>query len=169
MAEISEMTTIGIDPGLSGAVAFIFEDGSLRVHDMPTFSLKRNGKTKREIDAVQLATLLHQGANDDVVVWLEQVGSMPGQGVSSVFAFGQAFGISKGIVAALGYPLNLVTPQVWKKALRVPAAKDGARARASQIMPRAASNWPLVKHDGRAEAALIAYYGDNVAQPKELW
>jgi crossover junction endodeoxyribonuclease RuvC len=166
------MTTIGIDPGLGGAIAVILPDGSMRVHDMPTFMLERNGKKKREIDCVKLAAIIRDVDDCSAVVWLEQVGSMPGQGVSSVFAFGQAFGIVKGIVAALGQPLELVTPQVWKKALRVPKDKDGARARASQIMPGMASNWPLAKHDGRAEAALIAYYGDNMNSPfvaKELW
>jgi crossover junction endodeoxyribonuclease RuvC len=62
-------------------------------------------------------------------------------------------------LAALGVPMSFVAPATWKRALQVPAAKDGARARASQLLPAAAGHWPLVKHDGRAEAALIALYG----------
>ena len=160
------MTILGIDPGLSGALA-AHAGTHLIVRDMPTFALTRGGKNKREIDCVQLVAIVRElNARE---AWLEQVSSMPGQGVSSVFAFGQAFGIIKGILAALNVPLHLVTPRVWKKALNVPAAKDGARARASQLMPWAAEYWPLVKHDGRAEAALIALYGVSQYQPRELW
>ena len=84
---------------------------------------------------------------------------MPGQGVSGVFAFGKAYGIAVGVLAAMGTPLSFISPVVWKRALQVPAAKDGARARASQLMPAAVHHWPLVKHHGHAEAALIALYG----------
>jgi len=154
------MTIIcGIDPGLSGALAMLdARTGELRVFDMPTFALARGGKNKREIDVVGLANLIaadrHPGHT-----FIEQVGAMPGQGVSGVFAFGKAYGIIIGVLAARGVPMTFVNPRVWKKALGVPAAKDGARARASQLMPTSAFWWPLVKHDGRAEAALIALYG----------
>jgi crossover junction endodeoxyribonuclease RuvC len=84
---------------------------------------------------------------------------MPGQGVSGVFAFGKAYGVVIGVLAAHGVPMTFVSPVKWKKALQVPASKDGARARASQLLPQAASEWPLVKDSGRAEAALIAYWG----------
>lgn len=160
------MTVIcGIDPGISGAIAIIYPDQGLFV-DMPTFELKRNGKKKREIDCASLANLLRQHSAI-TTVWLEQVGAMPGQGVSSMFAFGQAFGIVKGVVAALRYPLELVTPRVWKAALKVPSEKDSARARASQLMPHWSDWWPRVKDDGRAEAALIAYYG--ITKTAEQW
>lgn len=155
----------GIDPGLSGAIAIIYPDRGLFV-DMPTFELTRNGKKKREIDCAGLANLLRQHPTI-TTVWLEQVGAMPGQGVSSMFAFGQAFGIVKGVVAALQYPLELITPRVWKAALKVPSEKDGARARASQLMPYWSNSWSRVKDDGRAEAALIAYYG--IIKTVEQW
>jgi crossover junction endodeoxyribonuclease RuvC len=125
------------------------------------WSLARGGKAKRDIDLALLA--------DHIETWrdywgvehafVEQVGAMPGQGVSSMFAFGKSFGAVLATLATLKIPTTLVTPQKWKKALGVPAAKDGARARASQLMPQHAHNWPLVKHDGRAESALLAYYG----------
>ena len=153
------MIIAGIDPGLSGALAMMdARTGELRVFDMPTFSLSRGGKSKREIDVIGLANLIaadrHPGH-----AFIEQVGAMPGQGVSGVFAFGKAYGIIIGVLAARGVPMTFVNPRVWKKALGVPAAKDGARARASQLMPASAGFWPLVKHDGRAEAALIALWG----------
>ncbi len=156
------MITCGIDPGLSGAIAFYEQGYVYNIWDIPTFDLVRNGKKKREIDEISLARLLDRVDIDHV--WLEQVSSMPKQGVSSVFSFGQTFGIIKGIIAAFKLPMTLITPAVWKKALKVPASKDGARARASQLIPGGATYWPLVKHDGRAEAALIAYYGATHAQ-----
>lgn len=154
--EARGMIIAGIDPGLSGAICMQC-DGVFTVYDMPILALARGGKNKCEIDIHALARLF---LNNRVGhAFLEQVGSMPGQGVSSVFAFGQAFGIIKGVLATAGVPFTMVPPVRWKKALQVPAAKDGARARASQLMPAAAHQWPLVKHDGRAEAALICFYG----------
>lgn len=159
--------TIGVDPGLSGAIAFYQPFGDLlEIEDIPVFALVRAGKTKRDMDVQSLVTIFRRRRIDPrlmpgVHVWLEQVGAMPGQGVSSMFAFGQVFGIIKGVLAALSIPMTLVPPVRWKKAIGVPAAKDGARARASQLLPGHANLWPLVKHDGRAEAALIAYYGSR--------
>lgn len=153
------MIVLGIDPGLSGAVAlYNASNGALQVDDMPTHELKRGGKNKRELDLPGLAGLFD--VNGLVrMAFVEQVGAMPGQGVSSVFAFGKAYGAVLGILAARNIPMTMVPPQRWKKALNVPAAKDGARARASQLLPSHAAHWKRVKDDGRAEAALIAYYG----------
>lgn len=153
------MIVAGIDPGLSGAVAFLdAASGSvIDIADMPTLMLSRGGKAKRELDAHALARLIGESVPGHA--FIEQVGAMPGQGVSSVFSFGKSYGVVIGILAALGVPMTFVAPAVWKKALGVPAVKDGARARASQLMPSVASQWPLVKHDGRAEAALIGHYG----------
>jgi crossover junction endodeoxyribonuclease RuvC len=153
------MIIAGIDPGLSGAVALLdAETGAvIDIFDMPTLALSRGGKSKRELDAHALAGAL--GRDRIGHAFVELVGAMPGQGVSGVFAFGKAYGIAIGVLATLGVPMSFVAPAAWKRALQVPAAKDGARARASQLMPAAAHHWLLVKHDGRAEAALIAYHG----------
>lgn len=148
---------IGVDPGLHGAVALYRSEKDFGVFDMPTFELVRNNKKKHELDPHTLARLLTPYRL--ATAWLEQVGSMPGQGVSSVFSFGKSYGIVIGVLATLGIPYNFVTPQVWKKAMQVPASKDAARARASQLLPLHTNKWNLVKHDGRAEAALIALYG----------
>jgi crossover junction endodeoxyribonuclease RuvC len=153
------MLVAGIDPGLSGAVALLdAETGAvIDIFDAPTLALSRGGKAKRDIDVHALAGALDRDRIGHAFV--EQVGAMPGQGVSGVFAFGKAYGITIGVLATLGAPMSFIAPQVWKRALQVPAAKDGARARASMLIPAAAHHWPLVKHDGRAEAALIATYG----------
>jgi crossover junction endodeoxyribonuclease RuvC len=165
------MIIAGIDPGLSGAVALLdAETGAVvDLWDMPTLTLSRGGKAKRELDPHSLAGAL--GRDRIGHAFVENVGAMPGQGVSSVFSFGKSFGITIGVLATLGIPMTFVAPVAWKRTLGVPAAKDGARARASQLMPAAASHWPLVKHDGRAEAALIAHYGlrslSNIASRAE--
>jgi crossover junction endodeoxyribonuclease RuvC len=131
----------GIDPGLSGAVALLdAESGSvIDCLDMPVHELRRGGKMKRELDAHSLAAAL--GRDRIGHAFVELVGAMPGQGVSSVFAFGKSFGVVIGVPAALGVPFTLVAPVVWKRALSVPAAKDGARARASQLLPASAYHW----------------------------
>jgi crossover junction endodeoxyribonuclease RuvC len=149
----------GIDPGLSGALFFLDPSRLLagEAVDLPIHVLTRGGKKKRELDIAGLIGILTAHRLDHV--FLESVGAMPGQGVSSVFAFGKTYGVILGVIAARTIPLTLVTPAVWKRALGVPKAKDGARARASQLLPEAASQWTLKKHDGRAEAALLALYG----------
>jgi crossover junction endodeoxyribonuclease RuvC len=157
------MIIAGCDPGLSGAVA-IDHNGLLTVVDIPTYELSRGGKNKREIDTHGLVQVLT--ANIDHI-FIEQAGSMPGQGVSSVFSFGKTYGIIIGICAALKVPYTLVPPQRWKKALGVPKEKDGARARASQLLPQTAHQWPLKKHDGRAEAALICLWGKQQSAPQK--
>ncbi len=152
------MILCGIDPGLSGALCIIDDAGWVSVWDMPTHSLTRGGKNKRELDAHELSRMLSLPIGH---VFVERVGAMPGQGVSSVFAFGKAYGIILGVIACRAIPMTMVNPRVWKAALAVPAAKDGARARASQLMPEAADQWRRVKDDGRAEAALICLWGQR--------
>jgi crossover junction endodeoxyribonuclease RuvC len=149
----------GIDVGLTGAVAFFDPavPGTVATVDIPVHMLARGLKSKREIDIARLTDILTVRRIDHAFV--EQVGAMPGQGVSGVFAFGKAYGVILGIIVARNIPLSLVPPVRWKRALHVPKAKDGARARASQLFPEAAHQWQLKKHDGRAEAALIALYG----------
>lgn len=153
---------LGIDPGLTGALAaFCPISGALVVSDVPTLRLPKGKTTKAYVDLMALARAIDCliAGEPPPVVWLERVGSMPGQGIASAFDFGRTTGILMGACAAHFLRIEQVTPQVWKKALRVPASKDGARARASQIFPRYAHEWARAKDDGRAEAALIAYYG----------
>lgn len=151
------MIFLGIDPGLGGALAFYDPDAkTLAVHDMPTLALTRGGKAKREIDVYELARLVDGPIVQMAVV--ERVGAMPGQGTSSMFAFGKAAGIALMACAANFIRVEEVAPATWRKTLAVPKGKDGSRARASQIYPEHAGLWSLKKHDGRAEAALLAGY-----------
>jgi len=151
---------IGIDPGLNGAVAFFFpEQGHLSVLDMPTFEVKRNNKLKREINIPYLASFIDEAIiGPDCKAVLERVGAMPGQGVSSVFSFGRSTGIVEGVLAALRVPVSIVTPQTWQKAAGVRGGKDGSRLRASELFPNFAGLFALKKHDGRADAACMAWF-----------
>ena len=151
---------LGIDPGLSGALALydpMME--SLETYPMPV--IKAGTASKRVVDELELARMIDSFSGSIKKVVIERVHAMPKQGVTSVFTFGMGYGILRGIVAANFLPVEYVTPQKWKKGLRVPALKDGSRARASEIFPKYSDQWNLKKWDGRAEAAMIAYYGSK--------
>jgi crossover junction endodeoxyribonuclease RuvC len=149
---------LGIDPGLRGALALLdLDKGTLEVEDVPT--IEAGTGSKRVLDEYKLAWWVDNKAKSISEALIERVSAMPGQGVVSMFSFGTTYGLLRGIVAANFIPTRLVTPNAWKSSLSVPAAKDGARARASQLFPRYAPLWARAKDDGRAEAAMIAYYG----------
>jgi crossover junction endodeoxyribonuclease RuvC len=146
----------GIDPGLSGAIAFYCPEADLlEVHDMPVHDVKG----KKHIDLYQLGMLFDSMRNVTSKAIIEDPNAMPKQGVTSSFRFGFACGVAQGVVAANIIPMDLVKPRVWKNRMNVPADKDGARQKASQRLPKHAKLWPLKKHDGRAEAALLCLYG----------
>lgn len=149
---------LGIDPGLSGALALYDPmTETLATHPMPVIAAGTD--SKRVLDELALARFIKEFASHIKQVFIERVHAMPKQGVTSVFSFGVGYGVIKGVIAANMLPVEYVTPQKWKKELRVPALKDGARARASEIFPAYADQWKLAKWDGRAESAMIAYYG----------
>ena len=143
----------GIDPGKSGAIAFFFPDDPrlISAEDMPLAG--------GEVDAVTLAARLRQLAPTMAVI--EAVHSMPGQGVSSSFAFGAAYGMARGVVLACGIPLHLVTPNRWKKHFHLDSDKEKSRALALRYWPTSTS-FARKRDDGRAEASLIARYGAEV-------
>lgn len=159
------MRVLGIDPGLSGAVACLDSDGALDLRDMPALAIQRNGKAKREVDAAILADMIEGFTRDpfglriEVAAYVEQVGAMPGQGVSSMFAFGQSFGVVLGVLAALEVPVTRVPPATWTRALGVAKGDDAGRRRASELLPQHAHFWARKKDHGRADAALIALFG----------
>ena len=151
---------IGIDPGAGGAVAILEKSGQLvQVFDMPSVEVVVGGKAKRRVSPEMLAAELRLYNVAGTVAYIEQVGAMPGQGVSSMFAFGEAFGLAKGVLAGLTIPVQTVTPGKWKKALNLNAGKDGARAKAAALWPDHAGEFRRVRDDGKAESALIAHWG----------
>ena len=156
------MIILGIDPGLSGALAlYNTSEQTVEVFDMPVLELVRNGKKKGEVSAQALANLL--AGRGVKAAYLERVNAMPGQGVTSVFSFGRSTGIVEGILAAYDIPTTLVTPQAWQKAVGQRAGKDGSRERAMQLFPAQADLFQRKKDDGRSDAALIAYYGAKLS------
>jgi len=154
--------SIGIDPGLSGAIAIISTE-SLKIFDMPTMTVERNGKAKRQVSASQLAEMLYLYSGRDCHVYCERVSAMAGQGVTSVFSFGRSFGMIEGILAAFKMPVTFVPPATWVKAVGRGQGKDASRARAMELFPSDQDQFKRVKDDGRADAALIAYWGSRHA------
>jgi crossover junction endodeoxyribonuclease RuvC len=149
---------LGIDCGQNGALAFFdFEKGELTIFDMPVATVERNGKTKKEVSPAMLAMLCRGIEVRRAIV--EKTSARPGQGVTSMYAFGRSVGIVEGVLGGLNIPTSYVTPQQWRKAMQVREGKDGSRQRAAELFPKYADQFALKKHDGRAEAALIAYYG----------
>lgn len=148
----------GIDPGASGAIAWLDDFGHLiAVRDLPV--------TKGEgLMPSVLAEWLREPNRLPVHAFVERVAARPGAGVSGMFNFGRDYGQILGVMAALGVPVTLVTPSKWKGSLRIPADKSASRARAAQLWPGLAGTFARVRDDGRAEAALIGLYGSHVMQ-----
>lgn len=159
------MRFVGIDPGLTGALACFDISGRLDVRDMPVHTLaKSSGRTKRRVDYVAVADILtswreHGG---DIFVCIEEQGARPHQGSVSMLSLGTSFGIVLGVVGALKLPHTTVTPHAWKRAMQVGKGKDAARQLASQLFPSDASRWSSRAHHGRAEAVLLADYGCTI-------
>lgn len=152
------MLILGIDPGLSGALAFLdIANDAVVVMDMPTVEVVRNGKAKREVSAALVAEMV--AGKGVTAAFVEKVSAMPGQGVSSMFSFGRSMGVVEGVLASYEIPTTLVTPQAWMKAMGVRAGKDGSRERAMQMFPQYASLFSRKKDNGRSDAILIAKYG----------
>jgi len=145
---------IGIDVGMYGCVAF-YDGTELILRDMP---IHERNKTKR-IDCHALKKIFDELMPVDHA-FVEQVNAF-GMGASSAYNFGWSCGVVEAILASLDIPFSYVSPMKWKKTMDCPKEKDSARSRASQLLPKFSHNWDLKKHDGRAEAALIALYGFN--------
>lgn len=148
------MIICGIDPGLTGALAWVCNEGTVLIDiaDMPTMEVL----TKKKINAASLTKLLDARLPDLVII--EQVGAMPGQGVSSMFNFGYSAGLLEGVCTAMGLPVRMVRPATWKRQAGVPSDKGACRLMAQRYWP-GANYFSRVKDDGRADAALLARWG----------
>jgi|TARA_B100001093_G_scaffold267295_1_gene255636 crossover junction endodeoxyribonuclease RuvC len=155
------MIIIGIDPGISGSICF-FQDGKiLDVIEMPT--MNEGKKNKRQVNGSQIYNEILQKINKtdkrDIKVIIEQVSAMPGQGVTSMFNFGQSFGILKGICSAMQLSMYFVRPTKWKKYYNlINSEKDASRTKAIEIFPYFSSNLAKKKDSNKADAILIASY-----------
>lgn len=162
------MIYCGIDPGITGAAVALNQSGNiLGVWDTPTLTIEKRVKGKARMrhelnrgEMVKiLRTIMVQAEHGDIRVAIEKVNAMPDQGVSSVFTFGMGFGIWLGMLTALDLSVELVHPTRWKSVTMdgMGKEKDASRIRAQQIWG-SAIDLSLVKHHGRADAALIAEY-----------
>lgn len=159
------MHILGVDPGASGAlVIYNTTHHNLTVYDMPTVHVKRGARVVNQVSASLVAGIMT--AHKINYVFCEKVGAMPGQGVSSMFAFGRAAGIIEGVAAGIGLPFTLITPQEWQRGMHVIGGKDGSRSRAAEFFPHHAMEFARKKDDGRADAALIAAYGATLVGTK---
>jgi crossover junction endodeoxyribonuclease RuvC len=155
--------TVGIDPGLSGAIAIYRPDEAPMLFDMPTCA-RLSGKGA-QLDLAHLTAILAGDermwdSRNPPTVFLEQVGAMPGQGVTSMFSFGRSVGQVEGILGALQMPVRYLSPRSWKKTLGlIGKDKDAARTLAIQRFPLAAGDLKRKKDCGRADALLMAYVG----------
>lgn len=156
------MIYLGIDPGLDGAVAAVGGAFGPAVYDTPTMTVAGSDGSKKRVYAIsRMAEILspYRGVAGDLLVLIENVHAMPGQGVRSMFSMGYGLGLWEGLLAGLGLPFERVTPQRWKKLMLDGQGKDkdASRFKAQALFPKAELH--LKKHDGRAEALLIAEYG----------
>ena len=158
------MLIIGIDPGISGAICF-FEDGQINeIIDMPVMADGK--KNKRQINGPQVYNEVLKRINKfpkkDIIVVIEQVSAMPGQGVTSMFNFGQSFGVIKGICSALSLPIYFVRPTKWKKHFNlIKTNKDASRTKVIEVFPEISSQLSRKKDSNKADAILIALYFNN--------
>jgi crossover junction endodeoxyribonuclease RuvC len=155
------MLIIGIDPGISGSICF-FQDGKIiDVVEMPTMT--EGKKNKKQVNGSQIfneiSARIKKLDKKDIKVIIEQVSAMPGQGVTSMFNFGQSFGILKGICSSMQLPMYFVRPAKWKKYFNlINSEKDASRTKAIEIFPYFSDHLSRKKDSNKADAILIASF-----------
>ena len=161
------MLIIGIDPGISGAICF-FENGVVKeILEMP--NMADGNKNKRQINGPQIYNEISKRITNipkkEVIVVIEQVSAMPGQGVTSMFNFGQSLGVLKGICAAMQLSMHFVRPAKWKKYFGlIKTEKDASRTKVIEIFPYISSQLSRKKDSNKADAILIASFYNNTYQ-----
>ena len=155
------MLIIGIDPGITGSICF-FEDGKIiNLVEMP--NMAEGKKNKKQVNGAQIyneiSSRIRNFEKKDIKVIIEQVSAMPGQGVTSMFNFGQSFGVLKGICAAMQLPMYFVRPAKWKKYFNlINSEKDASRTKAIEIFPYISSQLSKKKDANKADAILLASF-----------
>jgi len=153
------MMIFGIDPGISGAISILENKKIIEFYDMPT--MIDGKKNKKQVNGSQVANIFKEkiDANKEISVVVEHVNAMPGQGVTSMFNFGQSFGVIKGICSALSLPIHFIRPTKWKKHFNlINTNKDASRTKVIEIYPEISSKLSRKKDANKADAILIARY-----------
>ena len=153
------MKIIGIDPGLSGAIAILQDNKVIGLFDMPVMA--EGKKNKRQLNSAQLVNIIKDNfiGKEEIVVVVEQVNAMPGKGLTSMFNFGQTFGAIKGVCAALELPIFFVRPSKWKKYFElINASKDASRTKAIEMYPSLSNQLSKKKDVNKSDAILIARF-----------
>ena len=153
------MKIIGIDPGLSGAIAILENNKVEKIFDIPV--MPEGKKNKRQLNSAQLVKLLKDNVSnkEEVAIVVEHVTAMPGQGVTSMSNFGQTFGAIKGICAAMGLPIFFVRPAKWKKHFDlINSSKDSSRTKAIEMYPSLSDQLSKKKDVNKSDAILIARF-----------
>ena len=158
------MYIIGIDPGISGAICFFNQGKVLDVIEMPTMA--EGKKNKKQVNGNQLfneiKSRLSEIRQEQISVVVEHVNAMPGQGVTSMFNFGQSFGVIKGICSAMQLPIHFIRPTKWKKYFNlINTSKDASRSRAIELFPKISDKLKRKKDSNKADAILISSYYYN--------
>ena len=164
------MLIIGIDPGISGSICFFNEGKIIDVVEMPTMT--EGKKNKKQVNGAQIFNEISERIKKldkrDIKIVIEQVSAMPGQGVTSMFNFGQSYGILKGICSAMQLPMYFVRPAKWKKYFNlINSEKDASRTRAIEIFPYFSSHLSRKKDSNKADAILIASFYYETYKLKE--
>ena len=155
------MIIFGIDPGVSGAISVLENKKVIEVFDMPT--MIDGKKNKKQVNGAQVTNIIKERLDSEkekeIAVVVEHVNAMPGQGVTSMFNFGQSFGVIKGICSALGLPIYFVRPTKWKKHFNlIKTNKDASRTKVIEVYPEISSKLSRKKDSNKADAILIARY-----------
>ena len=153
------MKIIGIDPGISGAIAVMHGKKVVNMYDMPVMA--EGKKNKRQLNSSQLVNIIKENINEneETIVVVEQVNAMPGQGVTSMFNFGQTFGAIKGVCAALKLPIFFVRPSKWKKHFElINSSKDASRTKVIEMYPTLSAQLTKKRDVNKSDAVLIAKF-----------
>ena len=164
------MLVIGIDPGISGSICFLQDGKVIDVIEMPTMT--EGKKNKKQVNGSQIFNEISERIKrldkNNTRVVIEQVSAMPGQGVTSMFNFGQSYGILKGMCSAMQLPMYFVRPAKWKKYFGlIKTEKDASRTKVIEIFPYISSELSRKKDSNKADAILIASFFYNTYQKAE--
>ena len=155
------MLILGIDPGISGSLCFFEEGKIIDIIEMPNMAAGK--KNKRQVNGAQIyneiSLRIKNFQKENIKVVIEQVSAMPGQGVTSMFNFGQSFGVLKGICSAMQLPMYFVRPAKWKKYFNlINTKKDASRTKAIEIFPYISAQLSKKKDSNKADAILLASF-----------